>query len=445
MSIKSLVPQRLKNYYHLLQAVLANIWFGFPGKKIKVIGVTGTNGKTTTCQMIARILEEAGYKVSMATTINFKIAEREWTNKTKFTTLSAFAVQKFVRRAVDAGCEYAVLETSSHSLDQYRVWGIPYKVAVITNVTREHLDYHHTMDEYRIAKLRMFRGAETIVVNLDMERPRDYILYSAKNKYVFTKGEADCRSFDCGKLNIIKAEDMKLGVDRSTYKLGGLEYNLHLLGEFNVENALAATCVGLSENVSLETIRAALAKITFVPGRMYFVKNDKGFNVIIDYAVTPDSLEKLYKLINQMKATRPDSKIISVFGSCGDRDRGKRPIMGEIVSGAADYVIVTNEDPYHENPKRIIDEVFVGVIGQKSQSINSKSEISNSKQNIRIEETNCWRIMDRREAIQKALQLAKATDFIVITGKGAEETMAIGDKRLPWNDEKVVLEEIGKM
>ena len=230
-------------------------------------------------------------------------------------------------------------------------------------------------------------------------------------------------------LEIIKAEDISLGIQNTKYKIQNTEFNLNLLGEFNIENALAATCVGLSENIDLETIARALEKIKFVPGRMERVINEKEINIIIDYAVTPDSLEKLYELIKSIRNNSPEiresSKIIAVFGSCGERDRGKRPIMGEIVSKKADFVIVTNEDPYDEDPMQIIDEV--------SERIEN-----------RVEGNNFWKILDRREAIRKALELAKAGDFVVVTGKGAEETMAVGDKRIPWDDRKVIEEELSK-
>jgi UDP-N-acetylmuramoyl-L-alanyl-D-glutamate--2,6-diaminopimelate ligase len=190
-----------------------------------------------------------------------------------------------------------------------------------------------------------------------------------------------------------------------------------LLGKFNVENALAATCVGISEGIDLEIIKAALEKIRLVSGRMEKVENNKGLNIIIDYALTPDSLEKLYELIKKININK--NKIIAVFGSCGERDRGKRPLMGEIVSQNADFVIVTNEDPYGEDPEQIINEVASGIKNK-------------------IESENFWKILDRRDAIKKSLQIAKLGDFVVVTGKGAEETMAIGKKRIPWNDKKII-------
>jgi len=437
--IKKMIPQKLKNYYHLIQAILANIWYEFPSRKIKIIGVTGTNGKTTTVQMIGRILEEDGHKVAVASTINFKIGDRTWTNKTKFTTLSSFAVQKFIRRAVKAGCEYAVLETSSHALDQNRVWGVKYDTAVMTNVTREHLDYHHNMEEYRIAKLKLFVHVKKAVVNFDMENAMDYLDAPVLKKYAFSarsEVQIENEDDDARKIKLIKAQDIQFKIDGSTFKVDGVEFSLKMPGLFNVENALAAISVGISNGLALEMMKKALAKMTGVPGRMEHIENDRGIDIIVDYAVTPDSLEKLYALISQIKhgpkrtmemaEAIVSNKIIAVFGSCGDRDRGKRPLMGAIVDKNADFVIVTNEDPYTEDPKAIIEEVAIGVVEKK-------------------EGENFWKILDRREAIQKALSLARPGDIVVVTGKGAEETMMVGDKQIPWNDKKVILEELGKM
>ncbi len=425
--MKRLIPQKLKNYYHLCQAVAANFWYGFPSKKIKVIGVTGTNGKTTTVQIITKILEEAGFKVAMASTINFKLNGKEEVNKTKFTTLSAFAVQKFIMDAVLGGHDFVVLETSSHSLDQYRVWGVEYDTAVITNVTREHLDYHKTIEEYRCAKLKLFKKVKNIIVNLDMEKPEEFLGMEAENKYGYSvKFSISNFQFSNNiqipnsKLKTVFAENIELGIDGSSYRLQATNYKLKLPGKFNIENALAATCVGMIYDVSEEIILRALEKIKGVLGRMEYVETDKGLNIIIDYAVTPDSLEKLYELIENINTQ--NKKVIAVFGSCGERDRGKRPIMGEIVSRSADYVIITNEDPYGEDPVQIMNELESGI---KNHELGK----------------TYFKIIDRRGAIKKALQIARSGDFVVVTGKGAEETMAVSaTKRIPWNDKKIIQE-----
>lgn len=420
--MKNLIPQSIKNIYHLFQAILANFWYGFPSKNIKVIGVTGTNGKTTTVQLIAKILEEAGHKIAVNSTINFKIDNKEWVNATKYTTLSPFKVQKFVKDAVSGGCKYLVLETSSHSLDQYRVWGIKYDTAVITNVTREHLDYHKTMEKYRKSKSALFKNVNTAIVNLDMEEPEKFLDCDTKNKFGYTIKNHESRIMNQGVENIV-AEDIETEVNKSKFIIRDSKFIIHLPGLFNIENALAATCVGLSQGIDLETISKALEKIKRVPGRMEYVSNSKGLNIIIDYAVTPDSLQKLYELIEKIKG---NGKVISVFGSCGERDRGKRPIMGEIVSNFADFIILTNEDPYNEDPWQIINEISSGVKNKK-------------------EDENFWKIFDRREAIKKALVLARVGDFVIVTGKGAEETMAVGEKRISWNDREVILEELERL
>ncbi|MFH0969028.1 MAG: UDP-N-acetylmuramoyl-L-alanyl-D-glutamate--2,6-diaminopimelate ligase [Patescibacteria group bacterium] len=427
--MKKLIPQSIKNIYHLFQAVLANLWYSFPSRKIKVIGVTGTDGKTTTVQMIAKILEEAGKQMAVVSTINFKIKDRGWINKTKFTTLSAWSVQKFIKDAVKANCKYLVLETSSHSLDQYRIWGIKYDVAVITNATREHLDYHKTMEKYRKAKRLLFKNVNTAVVNLDMEEPEYYLSCNAKEKYGYTAREQESAISD-QKIKFIQARDIKLDTNKSLFTVHCSLFTINLPGLFNIENALAATCVGLSQGISLEIIKNALEKIKGIPGRLESVPNSKGINIIVDFALTPNSLQRLYELIDNIRSNPQnigfDPRVIAVFGACGERDRGKRPITGKIVSEHADYVIVTDDEPYHEDPKRIIEEISAGI-------------------KDKIEGENFWKIPDRREAIKKALTLARTGDFVVVTGMGSEDTRAVGDQKIPWNDKKIILEELNKL
>lgn len=420
--MKKLIPQKVKNIYHLIQAILANTRYGFPSRKIKVIGVTGTDGKTTTTQMITKILEEAGKKVALASTINFKIGQKEWTNLSHFTTLSAFAVQKFIKQAVEKDCEYLVLETSSHSLDQYRVWGIDYKTAVITNITREHLDYHKTMESYRQAKRKLFNNAEVAVVNLDMENPEKFLECNAKKilGYSLKKNQNKFQNLDT-KPETIVAENIDLEIDKSMFAVGNQKFTLNIPGDFNIENALAAISVGVSENIDLEICSRGISKISNIPGRMEYISNERGLNILVDFALTPDALKKLYSLLAKIK--KPEAKIIAVFGACGERDRGKRPIIGEIVSQYADLVIVTNDEPYHEDPMQIIQEIVGGIKNKK-------------------EGENFFIIPDRREAIKKALHLSVSGDVLAITGMGAEESMIVGDKKIPWNDKKVILEEL---
>jgi len=408
--LSRLLPQGVKNLYHLLQAVLACVAFGFPGKKIRVIGVTGTNGKTTTSQFIARILSASGKKVALASTINFQIGEKTWVNSSKFTTLSAWKLQKFLKQAVTEQCAYAVIETSSHALDQNRVWGIPYEIAVMTNVTREHLDYHGTMERYREAKCRLFRRAQKAVVNLDMEEPA---------YFCGTEGKAVTYSTKNPQAQIL-ATDITLDFKGTEFTVDERRFHLQIPGLFNIENALAALGVVRLLEIDFEIAKDALASVAGVPGRMELVSNHINADILIDYAVTPDAFEKLYASILPLKI--PGSQIIHVFGACGERDRGKRPQMGEIASSYADIIILTNEDPYHEDGEQIIDEIEQGVSKKKDK--------------------NYFRIFDRREAIRKALSLAEIGDIVLVTGKGAEETMAIGDERLPWKERQVIEEEL---
>lgn len=453
--------QSIKNIFHFFEALLANLFFGFPSKKAYVIGVTGTNGKTTTTQMIAKIIEESGRKVAISSTINFKIAEKNWVNKTKFTTPSAWKTQKFIKQAIQSGCEFVVLEISSHSLDQNRIWGVDFDAAVVTNITREHLDYHKTIEKYTAAKERLFQILEKSkpkkhgmkklsVVNLEMEQFGRFLQYQqgitrfGYFKENHGKEEIELLIQEKGKeIAFLKAEKIEEKQDTVIFEAAGEPFRLKLIGEFNVENALAAICIGIGLGIDLKVISQALWKIEKIPGRLDPVENELGLDIIIDYAVTPDSMEKLGRLIIRRVKNRIISKaiqneewkkekegnIIWVFGSCGRRDVGKRPLMGKIVARFADLAIVTDEDPYDEDPKQIMQQVFSGLI-----------------EGGKVEGKNAWIIPDRREAIRKALEIAKKGDTILITGKGAEETMAIGkNKVIPWSDRQVVLEELKKI
>ncbi len=417
MSLKrffsAVMPQWLKNYYHLAQAVFACVTFGFPGKRLRIIGVTGTNGKTTTTQFIARILTESGKKVAMASTINFQIGEKSWVNDSKFTTMSPWKLQKFLHDAVNERCEYAVIETSSHALDQNRVWGIPYEIAVMTNVTREHLDYHKTMEQYREAKCRLFRRAKERVVNLDMEDPMFYCGTNSKTVTYSTKNPQAA----------LLASDITLDFKGTEFVVDGTHFHLNIPGLFNIENALAALGVARILDIESGVAQKALASVIGVPGRMELVPNPMNADILIDYAVTPDAFEKLYASILPLKI--PGSQIIHVFGACGERDRGKRPQLGEIASSYADIIILTNEDPFFEDPEQIIDDIEKGVTKKKDK--------------------NYFRIFDRRAAIHKALSLAEIGDIVLVTGKGAEVTMALGDVRIPWSERQVIEEELEKL
>lgn len=413
--LSRLVPQAVKNYgYHLPLAILANFAFGFPSRGMTVIGVTGTNGKTTTTKLIAAILAESGKPTAYASTIEYGIGEKHWTNDSKFTTSSAWQLQKFLSEAKEAGCTHVVLETSSHSLDQFRTWGISYVLAVITNVTREHLDYHGTIEAYRSAKKKLFAGVKIAIVNADMERPEEFFIAQTGETFTYSTKDASAS---------VVASEIEIDLSGTRFLALGTSFKLHLPGLFNVENALASIATGKALGIDTEVMRRALANVPGVPGRMESVPNDRHLDILIDYAVTPDSFEKLYQAVKPMQI--PGTRIIHVFGACGERDRGKRPIMGGIASEHADIIILTNEDPYHEDPERIIDEIEAGVTKKKDETY--------------------FRIFDRREAIAKAIALAEDGDIILVTGKGAEETMAFGDKRVPWKERVIIQEALDDM
>lgn len=412
--LKKLVPRWIKNGYHLKMAFLASIWYGFPARHLKVIGVTGTDGKTTTANMIACILEVDEKRVALASTVCFRIRGEEWTNVTKMTTSSSFAVQKFLRQAVTAGCEWMVLEVSSHSLDQNRLWGIHFDIAVLTNITREHLDYHKTMEKYRRAKRKLFERADKIVLNEALSHIEEFLSVSARREITYGTSPRVRK----GSEEYVVAEEMETRFGGSSFVVRGEAFSLQLPGVFNIENALAAISTSELAGVKLPICAKALSGMKGVPGRMESVPNNWGIEILIDYAVTPEALRRVYSLIS---STHPEGNIIAVFGACGERDRGKRPIMGEIVDLYADSIILTNEDPYYEEPHRILDEIAKGIVKKE-------------------ENKGFFKIFDRREAIIKALTLAKKGDTVVITGKGAEETMYTKGIMTPWNDRRVVEE-----
>ncbi|MBU0647912.1 UDP-N-acetylmuramoyl-L-alanyl-D-glutamate--2,6-diaminopimelate ligase [Patescibacteria group bacterium] len=434
-TIKKIIPRPLINLYHKLKAISATIYFGFPSRKLTVIGITGTNGKTTTCNMITKILEEEGYKVGMATTINFQIGRKKWVNETKITTLSSWQLQSLLARMVRSKCRYAVIETSSHAIDQNRVWGIDYDIVGITNITREHLDYHHSIEQYTQTKTIIFQNLKKYfkkkktkkisIINLQDSSWKKIIKYPANKKYAYSlTKQSSIKLKKYPKTIFIHASDINTKPDLTSFLINtpnhAKQINLRLLGRFNVQNALLASCIARSQKIKLKTIKQALEKIDLIPGRMQQIELGQPFRVIIDYALTPDSLEKLYK-----NTIRPitTGKIIAVLGACGDRDRGKRPIMGEIVATHADQIILTHEDSWTENPEDIIKQLESGIT-----VLNKKLD------------RDYFIIANRKEAIHKALTLAKPGDTVVITGKGAETKMIYPGHTIDWNEQRVTEE-----
>jgi UDP-N-acetylmuramoyl-L-alanyl-D-glutamate--2,6-diaminopimelate ligase len=425
--LRKILPESFILWTHKLRGQLAARYYGFPAKKMVVIGVTGTNGKTTTVNLIAKILEEAGFKVGLASTINFKIGDKEWINKTKMTTLSPFILQKMLSKMVKAGCEYSVVETTSHAEVQYRVWGISYDVAVLTNITPEHIEYHGNFENYQNAKLKLFESLEDSYHKPGVKKIS--ILPQADPSYpMFKKAPADIYfSYRIGgqphEKSEIVARRLYLDASGSSFEVatpyGEIQIKLSLPGRFNVMNALAALSIGVSQNISLNLIKKALEKVTNVPGRMEKVDEGQDFSVIVDFAHTPDALQKIFETLKPIAK----GKIISVLGATGERDKVKRPILGAIAGKYADLIYVTDEDPYHEDPQKIIDAVAEGVPRGRREKM--------------VEGLNYFKILDRAEAIERAIRKAKKDDIVIITGKGGEHSMAVGDKKIPWDDSEI--------
>lgn len=385
--------RKIKNFYHLFIAIFANIIFLFPGRKLKVIGVTGTDGKTTTASLIYHILKENGKKTSLLTSIGAFIGEKEYQTGFHVTTPSPFALQRFLKKAVSGKSEYFVIEVTSHAIDQYRIWGIPFKIGVLTNITNEHLDYHKTFDKYLKTKLKLLRISDVAIVNGD---DKSYDLLSDAKK----------RKNEHSYLTYGLFSDSKINLKNFPFE------SEVLAGDFNKQNALAAISVGKFLGIPDEKIRKAIKTFKMPLGRLDFVYK-KDFSVVIDFAHTPNAFDQL------LRSLRPivKGRLIHVFGSAGQRDQAKRPLMGEISGKFADVIILTSEDPRAENENTIIEEIASG---------------------IKVKDRIVLRISDRKEAINEAIQMAKALDLVVITGKGHEKSMTFGKKDTPWDEYEAV-------
>ncbi|MCK5084424.1 MAG: UDP-N-acetylmuramoyl-L-alanyl-D-glutamate--2,6-diaminopimelate ligase [Candidatus Pacebacteria bacterium] len=413
--LRKVIPYKFILLTHKFRAVLAAIVYGSPGKKIRAIGVAGTKGKTTTTNMITKILEEGGHNVAMLSTANFQIGEKKWLNDVKLTTTSPFYFQKFLKKAVKEKCDYVIVEISSHGLVQYRHLGVPYKTVVLTNMMSDHLDYHKTYENYKYSHNALLtKNLENLIINYDDENLRSFFEFGKVKKYAFSlKGYKEVSG-----VKLIRATDMVLKEKETEFNIktdeGQMAVRSSLIGEFNVYNSLAATAVGLAENIKPITIKKALESIENIPGRLEKINEGQDFEVIIDYAHSPDSLKKVYEVVKP----HVKNKMIAVLGGTGDRDKTYRAKMGALAEEYADIVIITNEDPYSEDPEDIMDQVMSGI---KNKELNK----------------NLFRISDRKEAVKKAMFMAERGDLVIITGKGAEQFMVCGEKKIPWDDREV--------
>jgi len=423
--LRRLIPTFALSWYHFLWAVFGAVLYGFPARRMTVIGVTGTDGKSTTVEMVRRILQEAGYKTAATSSVWVAIGEEKQKNRNKMSMPGRMFLQKFLARAVAEGCTHAVIEVSSEGILQHRHRFLNIQTSVITNLSPEHIERHGSFENYRAEKQKLFFTAKHVhVVNGDDENARYFLQIPSKAIYVYGLQKAPTLP---EVTSYLAAEDIKEHRDGTSFQVRGVQLTLRLIGKFNAYNALAAICVGLAHGVSIETCREALAKMPRMPGRTDPVFT-KPFCVLIDYAVTPKALENLYGGVRRLFEPR---RLICVFGACGGgRDKWKRPILGKIASDYCDEIILTNEDPYDENPLQILSEIKSGVPRVESRGSN-----------LGLRE-----ILDRREAIRKALSLAQEGDAVVVSGKGSEDAIAVaGGKKIPWDERRVIEEEFAKL
>jgi UDP-N-acetylmuramoyl-L-alanyl-D-glutamate--2,6-diaminopimelate ligase len=422
--LRSVLPSRVIGFYHSARNYLAGCYYRWPSRDIKVIGVTGTNGKTTTSHLINHILEFAGYKTGMITTTTIKIDQKKLTNKIKMTTPDPFTLFRLIRKMKDNGCQYLILETSSHAIAQHRVDNIEYDMAVMTNLTREHLDYHKTFAEYKQAKYWLFDNLTNF--KRKPNTPKIAILNRDDRSYQdFSQAQAD-RIFAYG---ILKGDIVAKSVDyyqeASQFlvetPIGQSRIKINLPGRFNVYNTLAAISAAVAFGINLKIIKQALATAKGVPGRMEIINQGQDFKVIVDYAHTPDGLNQV------LQTLKPDikGKLIIVVGAEGRRSKTKRPLLGALSAKYGDYVIVSNVDPRDEDPKQIINDVADGALRARKET--EKMEVGK----------DLFKIADRKEAIKKAFDLARPQDTVLLLAKGAEQAMEFSNKTISWDDREV--------
>ncbi len=418
-----------------------------PSREMLVIGVTGTNGKSTTCHLIARILDATEHKVGMATTVEFQIGSKRWLNDTKMTMLGRFQLQKMLRKMVDENVKYAVIEVSSQGIMQHRNEGIDFDIAVFTNLTPEHIESHGSFEAYKKEKGKLFQQlskskkkysvteagdekvyadnkkyndrttsekiCKTIIVNGDDPEREYFASFDAQEKYMYG---IDDDSGDGPKgYGIVRATNVECKDQETTFRIGNIGFHLQLPGVYNVYNALAAISVGLSRGMDFRQLSKILEGPMAVPGRFETIDEGQDFKVIVDYAPELESMKAVQSVIKNMDKNR----VIHVLGACGGgRDTEKRPALGKMAAKVAQIVIITNEDPYDDDPQEIIDQVAEG-----------------AKQQGKTEGSTLFSILDRSQAIQKAIDLAQAGDVVLITGKGAEQAMCVaGGKKVKWDD-----------
>jgi len=413
--VKKMIPngvfQAVEPTGHLVEAMIMTTKYGFPGRKLKVIGVTGTNGKTTTSFMIHTMLHDAGIKSALITTVGYGIGDDIIHQKQHITSPKAAVLQQRLKAFAEAGVEWVVLETSSHGLAQHRVWGVPYQVAVMTNITHDHLEYHGTFERYLEAKTKLFKitnkhGLKFGVANAEDPNADMFLKYvDNKTTYGIKKGE-------------LQAKNVNLKSDGTTYTAfigdDNYEIKVNIPGEFNVSNSLAAIAVGRKLGLTKQQIEQGIAALKTVEGRMNLIEAGQKFKVIVDFASTPDGYQKFFESMRPLVK----GKLIAVFGSAGRRDETKRAEQGSIAGKYADVVVLTEEDDRDEDGAYILKQIAEGATSQGKK-----------------ENKDMFTVHSREEAIGFAMTLAKnKNDAVVLLGKGHEKTIERTDGEYPWDE-----------
>lgn len=409
-------------------ADLARAFYGYPADQLCTIGITGTDGKTTTSNLISTLFETAGRRNGLMTTANFKMNGQEWENATRQSTLEALEIQEFLRRLMDAQVPYAIIEATSHGLELGRVHGCNFDVGVVTNITHEHLDFHKTIEAYRRAKARLFEMLDPKRDKGINSRPvailnRDDVSYEVLKPYC----TVPILDYGIDTPAAVRAVDLQLGAQSTSFRVvlpdGEAHIETRLVGRFNVSNSLAAIATAYSQGISIADIERGMATITGITGRMETIAEGQPFSVIVDYAHTPDSLQKVIATLRPL--TR--GKMILVFGSAGERDLQKRPIMGRIAAEQSEFFVITDEDPRDEDREKILQEIANGA--RAAGKHEGKDFLC---------------IADRTQAIAAAFKHAQAGDTVLLAGKGHEQSIIMGREKLPWDDRRVAREQLKK-
>lgn len=428
--LKKLFPEKLLLYFHYLKALAAVLVYRFPTKHLYVIGITGTKGKTSSANFIWSVLTASGYKVGLIGTANIKIGDKEQLNEFHMTMPGPFTLQQIFREMLKAGCTHAVMEATSEGMKYWRHVGIKFDCAIFTNLTPEHLPSHgNSFEKYKRVKARLFQALgnhrKTIsgkpvqslsITNFDDEHQKFYKHFSADKKLTFgTREGAE-----------IKAVDIRETTEGVDFKVGTVSFHLNMLGRFNVYNGLPAITLGRALKLPDENIRAGIAALKNIPGRMEVITAGQNFTTIVDYAHEKVSMNLLLDAGRNMASGH---RVIVLLGAeGGGRDKAKRLHMGEAAGKKADFVICSNVDPYEDDPTPIVED-----IAKVAEQFGKKRGL------------DLFVIEDRREGIKKALSLATEGDIVLITGKGAEQSIVINGKSSPWDDRLVVREELEKL